>query len=230
MRTSFLARVLLFSLIIVLGVWPLAGCEQPNDQRVAQTPNQTAPTTSDQDQATQGSSVNIAQHNMNGGGGPENRGTTTQPSYDAEQVAVGGPAGSLGLAKARGDTWNIQYNYVQTGGTTPSLTGYAAGTATQTPSQVGTQSPTQTVTPETSASVPIGVAMPGGNVSNQATAATRGNADAVKQDQITQQYAEIRAQAERIKELTEIIKALQGKPVTTQPDVLPMTPVVPGTP
>lgn len=101
---------------------------------------------------------------------------------------------------------------VTTGGTSPALTGTATGGAmTQTPTNAGTQTPTQHIQPETSAAVPIAVALPGGNNSQQAAATGRGTtSDVSKQDTIEQQYAEIRAQAAKIKELTEALEALKA--------------------
>lgn len=207
------AGLLIWSVAMALLV---SGCAQNSEQTQDQPSRQRNKTATEQDQSTQGFYFPITQTNNNlAGTKPVNRGTTTQPVYDATEVAFANAAGSSTIKDPSGTTYNTQINYIQTGGTAADQAGTTTGGATaQTPSQNGTQTPTQTVTPETSASVPIGVALPGGNVSNQATATGRGQTDATKSDTVNQQYAQLQtrvsALAEAVQALTALVKQQQA--------------------
>ncbi len=132
-----------------------------------------------------------------------------------------------------GSGWNVARTHEQyvtdspstftitTGGTAPSVTGSATGSATaaQTPGATQTITPTQDVRPEITASIPIGVAAPGGNVSNQATAAGRGSVEGAAMT------AEQRAEWTRIEaareELARLAEALKATPPANPPPAAP---------
>ena len=204
------------------------GCAQSNKQAQDQPSRQRNETATVQDQATQGSRIDITQNNNNGAGKPVNRVTTTQPVYDAHDAAYASAAGTTTIKDPSGSIYNTQINYIQTGGTTPTATGTTTGGATsQAPNQSGVQTPTQTVAPETSASVPIGVALPGGNVSNQATAAGRGQASGSKSDAIDQNYAQVWADNAALRDTLTVLADLLRAQRT--PTSQPMTPEFPTT-
>lgn len=213
-------------MVVVLVVGCAPGCNQDSKFQVKQTPTQRNATATDQDQSTQGFYFPITQTNNNlAGTKPVNRGTTTQPVYDATEVAFANAAGSSTIKDPSGTTYNTQINYIQTGGTAADQAGTTTGGATaQSPNQTGTQTPTQTVTPETSASVPIGVALPGGNVSNQATATGRGQTDASKADTTNQNYAQLNT---RVSALAEAMQALTALVKQQQAGVKPLGEEVP---
>lgn len=215
MKKSIAVFGMAFAAVVIF--FCLNGCAQNQEPRTSQTPNQDTPATQDQDQATQGSSVTVTQHNNNGGAEPQNIGTTSQPAYDAEQLAFNSPAGGMALGKSKGNnTYNTQINYIQTGGTTPSLTGSNAATGTQTPTQRADSNATQH--PESAASGTVAVALPAGNASAAGTAANRGNAETNKQDQIDQRVARIEATQEKLAtSLAKLMEFLAAPPPTTQP-------------
>lgn len=198
----------------------LFGCAQNNRQPLELFgPRQTTPTTTTQETAGQGSQVYV--WIINGGADAPVPGAATQVGGAIASIAGGrsDAAGSradsvTGQSVQSGVTLNIT-----TGGTTQTPTGSTTGSATgtQTAAQTATQTPTQTVRPEISASVPIGVGMPGSIVDQQATSALRGEAGGEKSSahQLTWQQLEAAMQDPAVRE--GILRLLQPPAATSQP-------------
>lgn len=193
-----------------------AGCAQNTETPVGQRTDQTAatPVATDQQAATQGSQVNVWIVNAPGKGTLPKPGEVTigaaesltklldQATNDAGGNAVDGV--TAGYAQSA-----ITVN-ITTGGTTPSLTGTATGTgsASQAPSQNVASYPVQDVRPEISASVPIGLAMPGGMVDQQAIATGRGQTEGTgKTSDNELRWQRIEAAASQLEKLAPLLEA-----------------------
>lgn len=222
MRRALKAFTVLDLLLFVVIVALVSGCGQQAAQVQDQPSIQPQETRTDQQAAAQGNIYVTVQNAPDGKGGAPVK-PTADPAGEGDAIsewinaaASSGPGGNTsGGQRATYAQSGVTVN-VTTGGTSPSLTGTATGGAqTQTPSIAGTQTPTQHIQPETSAAVPIAVALPGGNNSQQATATGRGTAsDIAKQDTIDQYYSVIKAQQDKIRELQGLVNTL--KP-TSQP-------------
>jgi len=208
-------------------IWVVAlvsGCALDGKQESTQDTRQQASPKTEQASAAQGNTyVNVWMEN-----GPETGKArtpqgppTSQPSGIAAMVAQANSGkdangtGTVGATYAQaGNTVNV---YTTTGGVTPTQTGTTTGTATQTATQTPTNTPTQHVEPKTSASIPVAVALPGGNNSQQSNAAQEGQVTATKSDQISQQYTRLQAERDLLRELiAERNGRLDMRP-TTQP-------------
>lgn len=218
---SRIVWVCLLSLVGACVITPTAGCGLDANQVSDQPSNQRNQTGVNQDTAAQGNTYVTLNNGAGGGGGGQ-----AIPIVDGEGNIVGVTrAGNAGPGSAETGGQNatfsqVAYVNVQTGGTSATPTASnASGSQAQTPSQNATQTPTQHVEPKTSASVPVTVALPGGSASGNSTAALEGTSTANKQDQIDHTATFIKAQADKIKELEAIIKALQPA-ATTKPDEL----------
>lgn len=197
------------------------GCAQNNRQPLELFgPSQTTPTTTTQETAGQGSQVYV--WIINGGaeaptpGAMASAGAALASISGGRSDASGNRAdGVTGQAVQSGVTLNIT-----TGGTTQTPTGSTTGSAsgTQTAAQTATQTPTQTVRPEISASVPIGVGMPGSIVDQQATSALRGEAGGEKKsaNQLTWQQIEAAMQDPAVRE--GILRLLSPPAAASQPN------------
>ncbi len=206
-------------LFLLIGVMFLVvGCAQGTAVPIVQDTGQETitPTTTDQDAATQGSQVNVWVINAPGRGGLS----------DPAPISLGGDSGISMLvdkvANADGATIEgTDAGYAQsginitinTGSTTPGQSGTTTATASvaQTPSAYPTVSPIQDIKPETSASVPIGVALPGGMVDQQAIATGKGQtADTSKTSENDQRWAKIEATADKLEHLLPLLEQLLG--------------------
>jgi len=170
-----------YLLILLAGMLVFGGCAQSTHTPFAQQPVQDVltPTSSEQESATQGSTVSIWVLNA-----PGRAGTPATPQTALGDGGIAPLLAQIENAEGKADVAGAGYAQsgihvtVTTGGTTPTQTGTATGTATATASPVGTQtaSPVQDVKPETGVAVPIAVA-PGGIV-DQAASASGGEGSA----------------------------------------------------
>lgn len=216
-------------LLMVLALVLLTGCGQQTDTPVAQQTDQMAatPVATDQNAASQGSQVNVYLLNTTADGGLPDAGTITveagaQPSIATDSKSSAADNSSKD-AKGGYVISGVTIN-VTTGDTTPSLTGTATGTgsASQSPAQTVSAYPVQDIRPETSASIPIGVAMPGGMVDQQAIATGKGQTSGTEktsENQLT--YTQLRAMHDQIGKLLEQLKPPAiptTQPAKTEPD------------
>lgn len=195
------------------------GCNQSTVTPVEQGTDQVqqTPTTTDQDAATQGSQVYVYVINAHGA-----RGLPTPGGDVAGAIAAAAGGEDESTLRTNG-YWQSGFTInVNTGSTTPSLTGTTTGSATGTasPAQTASAYPIQDIKPETSASVPIGVAMPGGIVDQQATATGKGTSDVAKSNTNDVKWAQLRAAADSLGVGADaLIKLLQGMIApTSQPE------------
>lgn len=195
------------------------GCAQNTETPVDQVSEQqtTTPTTNEQDQATQGSQVNVWVVNAPGTSSMPNPGTVdlgtgsaaTKLLDDCENAAGGNAVHGVDAGYAQsGITINVT-----TGGTTPSATGTATGSASagQTPSQNVTASPELRARGEVSAAMPIGVAAPGGMVDQQATATGRGATSGTSKTS-ENELTYLRGELDKMRSALEALGMLQPKP------------------
>ena len=222
--------VLLFVIPGILTSLSGIGCAQNTEAPLNQGADQdtSMPTTSAQDAATQGSQVNVWVINAPGRGALPDPLPVTLGNGElsmlinrvktADGAAIEGT--DAGYAQAG---INIHIN---TGSTTPTLTGTTTATASaaQTPSANQTVSPVQDIKPEISAAVPIAVAAPGGMVDQQAVATGKGQtSDTAKQSENELRWSRLEAMAGRLEQLLPILERVFDVPAepgdvpTTQP-------------
>ena len=198
------------------------GCAQNTETTSEQGVETTLPVRTQQDQATQGSQVNIYVQNA-----PGEKAAGTAPSVsvggdgevkavvdDLKNEAGGNSAGKVDATYAQsGVTINVN-----TGSTTPSATGSASATGTST----GTTSQSVTPTLEVRAgiSVPIGFAMPGGVV-DQTVAALGGegsSATLTPANKFDLENAWLRAtETGDMSDFYRLVREFFDIPATTQP-------------
>jgi len=199
----------------------VAGC--------AQTPNMETDneTKTDQAAATQGSNVHLWIVNDYGRGKlPASGdglalitadGTPEVAANKALENAISGD-GQSQLSDADGRNVQNVSVVLTTGGTTPSLTGTATGTASP------QMSAPFRIDPETGVAVPIGVAWPGGIVDQQASASGAGDVAAVKQSDNDARAARLEAAADKLETLLPILQALLTSPPAEPSETAPGDP------
>lgn len=235
MKSKKIVWVCLLSLVGACVLTPTSGCGQKSAQIQDQPSDQRNETSNKQDQAAQGNIyVNVLNGTgTSGGGGAGPGGSDGVSALINEAVASAGGSNSSGGQRATYAQSGFTIN-VTTGGVSPALTGTnTGGAATQTPTNTGTHTPTQHVQPETSASVPISVALPGGNNSTQSNAVGRGaSGEQTKQDTLDQTTTTtiLKAQADKIGQLEALVRALRSQPAATSKptnttELIPLTPV-----
>lgn len=212
------------------------GCAQNTETPVGQWTDQTAatPVATDQQAATQGSQVNVWIVNAPGKGNLPNPGEVTIGAGDALSKLLDKATNDAGGNAVDGVTAGYAQSAITvnitTGGTTPSLTGTATGTgsASQAPGQSVASYPVQDVRPEITATVPIGVAMPGGMVDQQAVATGRGQtSDTGKTSENELRWQRIEAAASQLEQLAPLLEAFWQQQGGVPPAKL--TPETPGT-
>lgn len=223
-------------LLMLIALFLLSGCGQQTNTPVAQQTDQMAatPVATDQNAASQGSQVNVWLLNTTADGGLPNADAIQLDASGFASVATDGKStaadNSSKDAKGGYVISGVTIN-VTTGDTTPSLTGTATGTgsASQAPAQTVSAYPVQDIRPETSASIPIGVAMPGGMVDQQAIATGKGQtSDTSKTSENELRWQRVEAAADRIEKLAPLLEKFFQVP-TTQPagreqdDITPAT-------
>ncbi len=216
MNQRVLCRSIAIGLGIVAFVGLYTGCAQNTEVPVVQETGQDllSPTSTDQDAATQGSQVNVWVINAPARGSlpvtvPVDLGAEDGISNLVEQVKTAEGADIQGTDAGYAQS-AITIN-VTTGGTTPSQAGTTTATASasQTPSAYPTVSPVQEVRPETSASVPIGIALPGGMVDQQSVATGRGQtAGTEKTSENELRWIKLEAMADRLEQLLPLLERL----------------------
>lgn len=214
----------------------LAGCAQKTETPVGQWTDQTAatPVATDQQAATQGSQVNVWIVNAPGKGALPNPGEVSIGTGESLSKLLESARNEAGGNEVQGvDAGYAQSGItinVTTGGTAPSLTGTATGTgsASQAPSQNVASYPVQDVKPEISASVPMGLAMPGGMVDQQAIATGRGQTEGTgKTSENELRWQRIEAAASQLEKLAPLLEAFWQQQGGVPPAKL--TPETPGT-
>ncbi len=223
-------RMNLWQLVLIVLVILPVGCGQQTAAPVEQVTEQAAitPSTTEQEQAAQGSQVYVWVVNGPGSNGLPTAGMLDLKSDEALAL-IGQAAGATG-----GSATGVQGRFAQAGfsinigtGAGPGQTGTTTGTTSgtsQTPSASSTAYPTQHVAPELSFAVPIGVAAPGGLVDQQATATGRGQTgEAAKTSTNDQRLARLEAANANIDRTLAVIAELLGvpesrvNPAATQP-------------
>ncbi len=195
---------IIVALIAALFPCLLMGCAQNTEAPIDQFTGQETltPTTTDQEAATQGSQVYVWVVNAPGRGGLPDTSDLLLGPEDGVKSRIQNLTNQDGTALAGTDAGYAQAGInitITTGGTTPSLTGTTTATASaaQTPSAYPTLTPTQDIKPEASVAVPIGVAMPGGMVDQQATATGKGQTSGTtKTSENELRWAELRTALE----------------------------------
>src|SRR5574337_663024 len=135
------------------------GCSQQTATPLAQEQRIETPTKTDQESATQGSSVNIWVMNAPGSGGTPATPLDKLTAGDTELAKllsqIDNPDGAAGKfqASSAGYTQGGIHITVTTGGTTPTLTGTTTGTSTANPA--GTQNVSPNQEPRANVTAPI---------------------------------------------------------------------------
>lgn len=206
-------RLISWAGLLLLGGCVLSmGCAQ-NTETPSRQENVT-PTSTAQDTATLGSTINLNIYNTEEGGRMLGR-PTSRPAVDGLRAEAGsiesGNAGYIVLAHVT----------ITTGGTTPNVTGSATGTgtATQNPGVNARQDPRTDLT----ASIPIAVAMPGGMNDQQATATGREGTTSgtAKTSENELRYAQLNTTAAALGQALEALKAILAEKTAPAPTSQP---------
>lgn len=232
-----IGRAAMVALVFGVGMG-MIGCAQNTETPVGQWTDQTAatPVATDQQAATQGSQVYVWVVNAPG--------RATMPNPGEVSIGTGESLSKL-LASAKNEAGGNEVTGVDagfaqsgitinvtTGGTAPSLTGTATGTgsATQSPGQSVASYPIQDIKPEITATVPIGLAMPGGMVDQQAVATGRGQtSDTGKTSENELRWQRIEAAASQLEQLAPLLDAFWRQQNGLPPaELTPETPSTPG--
>ena len=232
-----MSRWMQMGIVMIACVMLLGGCEQKTAAPVAQGSDQktVTPTTNEQGQAAQGSYVTVNQYNNQYNFSPRGLdpceegqplvGVTGEDGSavipETASTGAGGEAkGVTARVAVAGNTVSGGGVQITTGNQTPGQTGTATGTTSgtsQAPTATATAYPTQHIQPEASISLPVGVAMPGGSVDQQATATGRGTSTGQTQTNTTdQRLAKLEATASKMEQILPLLQSMLGLP-TTQP-------------
>jgi len=167
--------------------------------------------TTEQDTATQGTNLHLFVNNAPGtgtfqtGSGPDiGFAKPDEPSVALNRAIKRAEAGNGSSSLDDADAKYIQIAtvHITTGGTTPTVTGTTPVTASP------SFSAPFRVDPETGIAVPVGIAMPGGLVDQQASATGRGDVDADKTSQQEQRWAKLESNVGQLQEQVAALQAL----------------------
>lgn len=216
-RTHTLHIFFCFTIALIFCVAGCQNTEAPVKQDTTQ--ETTTPTKTDQDSATLGAQLYFILPNGSGSGSR----TTPLPDVDIDDgiddliaKANGQTANAEGIAgrfAQAGFSWTINI-----GATSPSQAGTTTGSgnAAQTPTANPTVNPVQ----ENTASVPIGVALPGGMVDQQSLATGRGQtSDTEKKSENDLRWAKIEARMDKLDRILPLLEKVFDVPAPppTQP-------------
>lgn len=194
------------------------GSKQESNQRTATTPISTQ---QQEQMAPKHFTVQVIQH-------PERPDRLTEDGWKEDAAGAGIPGLNAACAGDDHKAYTIgaiTVNITEGGSQTPSIGGTVTGTSTgtqtptQTPTQTGTQYPTQHIQPETSASVPIAVGMPGSSQSQQSTATgpgANGSPTASQTNANPANYTNIRATPQALQQAIDFLNGLKQQ-ATSQP-------------
>ncbi len=218
--------LLLFAVVAI-------GCTQDTNQGVKQDAAQTTntPTKTQQDTATQGSQIYVTQNFWNAPerkdecqswdeGGPVPADPIKVPVTETLALADASTTRDSQTVKGATGRFNQAGNgviYLQTGGTTPTVTGSAtgSGSASQIPGQTGSQDARQRIDPNTTAAAQF--AMPGSAPSQQASTAGQGSTSSPTQSNAqTAEYLQLKADKETLQKYISLLEKMKGPP-STQP-------------
>lgn len=205
---------LVFAVVLLLA---LGGCAQSNDQASDQVaPQRTAASpvsTQQQEQmAPKRIFVQVVQHperpeKLNEDGVSEDAKGAAIPGLSDQRECPGDDHRTYAIGA-------ITVNITEGGAQTPSLGGGGAtgtATGTQSAAQTPSQYPTQHIQPETSASVPIAVGMPGSSQSQQSTATgpgANGDLNPSQTNSNPANYTSVRVPNDQLAKVLELL----GKP------------------
>lgn len=218
----------LWIVCIVIGaiVAALTGCAQniptttTQDNQQVQTPV----TTTDQDQAAQGTTIHfhlsqIPTQEM--AGGDVVIGADGIPIAIAEGLEQSGNGTALANAQSSFQQFNVIH--ITTGATGADLAGTTTGAATATGTQTSTPTISAELSPEVSLAVAIDVAWAGGLASGAANAAQGGDATQTKSDTNTVRWLTTLAEALKDPGFIDVINGMMG----FDPEVTPELPEAP---